>query len=35
MPIGVPGWPEFACWIASMASVLIVFTHTWSRSNTV
>ena len=24
MPIGVPGWPDFAFWIASIASVRIV-----------
>src|SRR5438445_6427861 len=30
MAIGVPGWPEFACWTASMASVRMVSMH--SRS---
>jgi len=29
--IGVPGWPEFAAWTASIASVLIVVT---ARSST-
>src|SRR5439155_22206940 len=29
--IGVPGWPEFAAWTASMASVRIVLMHFKSR----
>src|SRR5215216_940418 len=28
--MGVPGWPEFACWTASIESVRIVFTHSSS-----
>src|SRR6516225_3303082 len=28
--IGVPGWPELACWTASIDSVRIVLTHSWS-----
>src|SRR6516165_6778225 len=35
MPMGVPGWSEFACWIASMASVRIVVTQSASRSSLV
>src|SRR5262245_35967220 len=30
MAIGVPRWPEFACWTASIESVRIVLTHSWS-----
>src|SRR5215469_8611882 len=30
MPMGVPGWPEFACCTASMARVRIVLMHNWS-----
>ena len=30
--IGVPGWPEFACWTASMERVRIVFTHSSSSA---
>src|SRR5215831_36507 len=26
-PIGAPGWPEFACWTASMESVRMVLTE--------
>src|SRR6266496_3737783 len=33
MPIGVPGWPEFAFWTASMASVRIVLMHRRSSSD--
>jgi hypothetical protein len=25
-PIGIPGWPLFACWTASAASMRMVFT---------
>src|SRR5688572_1406156 len=32
MPMGVPGWPESACWTASIASVRIVLMQTVSRS---
>jgi hypothetical protein len=32
IPIGVPGCPEFAAWIASMQSVRIVLTERPSRS---
>jgi inorganic pyrophosphatase len=34
MPIGRPGWPEFAFWTASMDSVRIVSMHSWSMSLT-
>jgi ABC-type methionine transport system ATPase subunit len=30
MPIGMPGWPEFACCTASMASVRMVLMHSSS-----
>ena len=30
--IGVPGWPEFAFWIASIESVRIVLMQSWSMS---
>src|SRR6266545_2164475 len=30
--MGVPGWPEFASWTASIASVRMVFTHSSSIS---
>src|SRR5262245_21575291 len=30
--MGVPGWPDFACWTASMQSVRMVLTHSRSRS---
>ncbi len=32
MPIGRPGWPEFAAWTASMDSVRMVSTARRSRS---
>ncbi|GAA0670380.1 hypothetical protein GCM10009548_44020 [Streptomyces malaysiensis subsp. malaysiensis] len=32
IPIGVPGWPEFAFWTASMHSPRMVFTDSVSRS---
>src|SRR5438309_1679386 len=31
MAIGVPGWPEFAAWTASMARVRMVLMHFKSR----
>ena len=31
-PMGAPGWPELAFWIASMESVRVVFTQVWSMS---
>src|SRR5262252_1851789 len=34
MPMGVPGWPEFACWMASIASVRIVLMQSSSVSST-
>src|SRR3989454_11990063 len=30
MAIAVPGWPEFACWTASIARVRIVLIESWS-----
>src|SRR5918998_4168830 len=30
--MGVPGWPEFACWTASIERVRIVFTHSSSSA---
>ena len=30
MPIGAPGWPEFACWTVSMARVRMVSMASWS-----
>src|SRR4051812_45780623 len=30
--MGVPGWPEFAFWTASIESVRIVFTLSWSSA---
>src|SRR5499425_155030 len=35
IPMGVPGCPEFACWIASMASVRMVLMQSSSVSSTV
>src|SRR6516164_3226841 len=32
MAIGVPGWPELACWTASIASVRMVLTESVSMS---
>jgi hypothetical protein len=29
--MGSPGWPDFAFWTASMASVRIVLMQSWSR----
>src|SRR5207245_11611649 len=30
MAIAVPGWPEFACWTASIARVRIVLIESWT-----
>src|SRR5262245_41529568 len=35
MAIGVPGWPEFACWTASIDNVRMVLIDSWSRSGVV
>ena len=32
-PIGMPGWPEFACCTASIDSMRIVLMQSWSRSS--
>src|SRR5262245_65340780 len=32
MPMGEPGWPEFARWTASMTKVRMVLMQSWSMS---